>query len=239
MGINWTLIVVVAILLVSAIVGSIKGFVKMVVSFLSVAVTIVLVWLAQPYINDFLVNNTTFYTSIKEKCVSYVEEELNNKIEEKNIKNETPQVVATEGDDMLKNSWLSIVKEYTESAKEKAGEAIENTVAGFSDAIGGTLATIILNIIVFIITFIIITILIRVGFFALNIITKLPVIHTLNKTAGLILGLLIGIITVWLLMMIVIIFFNTSIGSIVLMDVESNQFLKFIYSANPIIHILF
>lgn len=235
MEMNWTLIVVVAILLISAIVGSVKGFVKMVVSFLSMAVTICLVWLAQPYINDYIMNNTTFYDTMKERCVSYVEEELNKKMEEKHIENETPLVVATEGDDMLKNSWLSVVGEYTKSAKEKAGETIEHTVKGFSDGIGGTLATVILKIIVFVVSFIVISIIINIVFFALNILTKLPVVHTLNRTAGLILGLIIGILFVWILMMLIITIFNTSIGSIVLTDVESNEFLKFVYSTNPLI----
>ena len=74
-------------------------------------------------------------------------------------------------------------------------------------------------------------------FGALNIISHLPVIHTFNKTAGFLLGAIFGIIVVWIIMLLAIALFNTTLGAYIVRSIEENEFMKILYNLNPLIMI--
>ena len=63
----------------------------------------------------------------------------------------------------------------------------------------------------------------------------LPVIHTLNKTLGGLLGILEGIIVIWVIMLIAVAFFNTTFGYYILKAVGENDLFGKLYYANPLI----
>lgn len=101
------------------------------------------------------------------------------------------------------------------------------------------LAGIIFSAIVYAVVFIVIFVGIRVLIAATNLITRLPVIRQANKLGGLILGLVEGLIAVWLLFVVI-----TACGSMewaysVLTDIESNKVLTFLYDTDIILKLLF
>lgn len=101
------------------------------------------------------------------------------------------------------------------------------------------LAGIIFSAIVYAVVFIVIFVGVRVLIAATNLITRLPVIRQANKLGGLILGLVEGLIAVWLLFVVI-----TACGSMewaysVLTDIESNKVLTFLYDTDIILKLLF
>ena len=67
---------------------------------------------------------------------------------------------------------------------------------------------------------------------ALNIVNKLPVIGGVNRLAGGIAGLGIGLAIVWVFFIIITLAYSTKLGSACLANIEANEFLKKLYDGN-------
>lgn len=70
---------------------------------------------------------------------------------------------------------------------------------------------------------------------ALDLISKLPVIHELNKTAGILVGLLRGIFMVWLLFIVITVFRKTALGSEAMGLIGESRILEELYKNNLIL----
>lgn len=77
----------------------------------------------------------------------------------------------------------------------------------------------------------------RVVCTALNLISKLPIINELNKAAGILAGLFRGIMTVWILFIVITVFRTTSWGIAALELIEQNRLLKELYQSNLILRL--
>ena len=74
---------------------------------------------------------------------------------------------------------------------------------GLEDMISEYLADMTLKVVAFLMTFLLVGVLVQGILFSLGIIAKLPVLHGLNKTAGMVLGFLVGILFVWIFFFVV------------------------------------
>lgn len=74
---NWLLVGVLFTLAFCTIKGYQKGFIRVAFSLVSFFLVIAFVTWAEPYISDYLENNTGIYTAIQEKC----EEQLKKSVE--------------------------------------------------------------------------------------------------------------------------------------------------------------
>ena len=184
------------IVILFGILGAHRGFVKMVFSFASFFITIFLVWHIYPYVNSYL-GTTSMMQTVTEKCVKYVSTELTEKLVSDPGSGD-PQRIETTSDQMLNGSWLSIVQKYAELAKEEVEDIKSNSVSDVSNRIGGILARLIVKVIAFAIAYAIIRLILQIIYSLLKVVTRLPVIHTLNKTAGAVLGVVQGIIIIWI-----------------------------------------
>jgi uncharacterized membrane protein required for colicin V production len=81
---------------------------------------------------------------------------------------------------------------------------------GFADYIAGFLAGIVINIISMVIVFVLVFFGLAMLARLLNIITKLPVLNTLNKLLGGAVGAIWGILLTWLVLGVVIIYFSAN-----------------------------
>ena len=81
---------------------------------------------------------------------------------------------------------------------------------GFIDYIAGFLAGIVINIISMVVVFIIIYITLTILTGILNVISKLPVLNSLNKLLGAALGALWGLLLTWLVLGVVTVYFSAN-----------------------------
>lgn len=65
--------------------------------------------------------------------------------------------------------------------------------------------------------------------FALGLVGELPGIRIVNQMAGLLLGLVKGIIVIWLALLVITVFCSTEVGASLLKQVERDYFLNFLY----------
>lgn len=219
---NWLLIIVVVILVVNALIGMKVGFIKTVFSLCSMIVALVLTLWISPYVNDAMKGNEKFvnYVGTKvEKILPLVEDKADQKAKETAIdKMALPE--------SIKNALL-------ENDNAKVYEDL--AVNSFKDYLKSYITGIVINALAFIVTFIVLLVLLWVLCFALNIISKLPLLNQINKMGGLIAGVVHGLVVVWLLFVLITVFASSEWGQKAMEMIKDNQILSIIYNNNFIL----
>lgn len=220
---NITLIIVLAILILNALAGYKKGLIKMVLSMVAMIIAVIVVSIVTPSLKDYMADNTSFDDKIRDKTQEYFEDK-----------------------DVFENSEDSIISalplpEEIKNCLDKHSDKNDYTELGYTsvnDYVVGYVSDIIFTIIIYIISFIVIYIGISVLFRVLNVISHLPGIHMINKTAGLAAGLVHGLLTVWIAFMILTIFANASFAGKIFEQINDSSILTFLYSKNLIMDLL-
>ena len=221
---NWTWagIITAACILIAAVIGYNRGFIKEAVSTLLLFLSILMVWFINPYVNQFLRENTPLYTTLSEGSAKAV-----SGVIESGVK------VSREEQGKLIDS-LPLPKMLKEDMKEKntAGTYRDLEVKNFSDYIAKYLAELLLNGISFLASFLLATIILRVIAFALDLFANLPVIRGVNKLAGAALGAIEGVALVWLIMAVLTVLCSTAAGKTALEMIRKDTFLDYMYGQN-------
>ncbi|MDD3173860.1 MAG: CvpA family protein [Herbinix sp.] len=216
---NWLLIVVLAILVVNSLIGMKVGMIKTIFSLFSMVIALGLTIWISPHVNDFMRGNDKLCNYISTKV-----EKVLPLIEEKADKND--QVSLIEG--------LSLPQSLKNSLIENNNAEVykELSVNGFNGYISSYLMGIIINALAFSVTFITILILLWVISIALDIISMLPLLKQINKTAGLLAGLVHGLVVVWLFFIVLTVFQSSELGQKAMAMISEDQILSLIYNNN-------
>ena len=227
---NKLLLVVGAIFLISVIVGYVRGFLKIALSFAITIASIFLVMAISPHISKWIQESTA------------VEETVKNKLE--------GMIQLPEGVTPETLSSVEIPREQQISLIEGAGlpsmiqdMLLENNnseayaalgVTSFVDYIGAYITKLIADIIAFLVAWIVVTIIARILMGVIGIVGKIPVIGGVNKIAGAIVGVGIGLIIVWILFVLVTLLYNTTVGQACMTDIAASPILTKLYDGNAL-----
>ena len=99
-------------------------------------------------------------------------------------------------------------------------------------------ANVMLNIVAFIVTLVVVQLIIWTIMTALNIFSRLPIIHLINQFGGLIVGMLQGLFAVWMLFLVIAIFSGTEIGMMLMNMIVQSPILKPVYESNMFLKII-
>lgn len=226
MSINYVLIGAMAILLIAIIVGGIRGFIKTFFAAFSVAIALFVAVQAGPYLGKVL-QHTPMYTMIsgqvEEKLDAYSEaqaEKVSQQIEEIN-RYPLPQY--------LKNALI-------ENNNNQIYEALG--VSRFNQYVASYMACLVLNSVSFLIVFLLAFIILKVIEAGLDLISKLPVLHSINLLGGLVCGVVHGMIILWILCIVITMFAWTEAGQWALSQVNESALLSLLYNHNYILSAL-
>lgn len=215
---NWLLIAVSVILIGNAVVGMKVGFIKTVFSLVSLILALFLTVWVSPIVKDTMKDNEKLYNGISNKIEKMLP------FEDKVSQEDEPGLI--EGLSLPKSVKEGLLKDNTvERYKELA-------ITSFKQYVSRYLTEVTINALSFIATFTVILILLWVIFLALNLISKLPLLNQLNKTAGLLAGLVHGLILVWLFFLLLTVFSTTEFGRSTMELVGENELLSIIYNNN-------
>ena len=195
---------------------------------LCLAVTLVLVYFATPYVSTFLKENTPVYEVVEEQCGKLVgnlgENVAGNKTAQDAYINrlELPEAVKKQ---LVSNNDQ---KNYVQLAAENFQEYLTNA-----------LTDMVLTILVYVITFLVIQLILMIVVEILNAAAQLPGLHGLNRALGFVLGAGRGLIFVWLVFLVLALFSGTDAGRRLLDMVYENEILQYLYSANIFAKLLF
>ena len=102
----------------------------------------------------------------------------------------------------------------------------------FSSYIIGYIANLILNLLAFLLTLLVTWLIIRTILQALHLFASLPLIRTVNRLGGLLLGLIEGIVFIWILFLILSFASATPVGQQLLGEVYASPWLTALYNSN-------
>ena len=219
---TWLGIVVAGILLFLFCIGYRRGFIKEIVSTFFVVLAIGIVWFINPYVNNFIRENTPVYENVQNTCSEFVAEQV--------TEISTPD--KSQQESIIDNLALPELLK-NEIEKNNTAEVYSYlAVNTFAEYVSGYLAMAVVNGISFVVSFILATLLIRILSYALNIIASLPVIRGVNKAAGALVGLVKGVLFIWVAFVILTVLCNTGVGQMCMELVEKDTFLSCLYNQN-------
>jgi uncharacterized membrane protein required for colicin V production len=222
---NWLLIVVVVVLAGYAIYGRQRGFIRTVFTLFSTILSLILTLSISPAISKEIQKNDKIMGMVTERVSEVINfSDLGNKI--------TDQVNFIDKLPLPGSLRHTLVENNTADVYKAMG------VKSFNDYISNSVSRIIINAAVFVIIMLIVTIALALLCEALNIISKLPLLNGLNKTAGLLAGLIHGIIVVWIGFIIITMFGSTSFGQDIFKLINENTFLSLIYNNNLLLRFI-
>lgn len=205
---NWTLLSILVILIVNVLIGIKKGLIKMLFSALSIIVVVIITSIFAPKLAEFLKDNTTWDDSLTSKTESF--------LIDKGIIKEDVEIDVSE---------LPLPDMIKEKIAEGTEDMMEQGIKGYNEAVVNKVSGVIFSAIVYIVFFVVAMALTSIICMILDVVSKLPVLNQINKTAGGIIGLVQGLVIIWLFMIIIMIFGNTEFAMHVHKDINSNPIL--------------
>lgn len=218
MTLTWLGIAVLCILAVIAYRGYKRGFIREVVSFFFVFLAIAVSWSINPYVNEFFMENTPVYEMIQENCRNFVSS--GQKEGETEVEGENSFIEGLE--------LPGILQQVLESNNTKDVYAYL-AVDTFGEYVSESLARMIVNGLSFTVSYMLASVIIRMGTWVLNLLAGLPVLKGANKMAGGLVGLVKGILFVWIGFLILTVLCSTEIGKQGLALIEKDPVLKLLY----------
>lgn len=221
--------IVLLVLLLFALRGYRRGFVRTLVSIAFFFLAAVLVHYATPYISRALKEYTPLYSYVDAQC------EKAFKIEETEDQAELSKLEQTQ---LIENLQIpeTLKKQLLENNNKAGYERL--SVDSFSNYVAGYMASLIMNVITYVVTLAAVLLLLRIGAAALDLISKLPVLHGMNQVLGLALGLVQGVLLIWVVFLIITICGSTQAGGRLLTMIYESPVLNVLYDANVFLRYL-
>ena len=223
---NELLLIVAGIFIICFLIGVNKGFIRIVASLFATLIILVLVIFATPYVTKALKDYTPIEESVQKKCSEMM------KLDSVDTSIREAQIAVVEQSELPKVFKDLLLANNNTEVYESLG------VDSFVDYVTAYFTKLIIDIIAFLATFIIVTLVVRIGLYILGIIGDLPLIGGINRVAGGAVGLVTGLIVVWIVFIAITVFYDMSVSKMFLGNIEENQFLQFLYNNNVLMNYL-
>lgn len=223
---NWLSIVTGIYLLGMVLYGHHRGFIRLVVSMFAMILSLTIVHVSLPAVTSYLKENTSLQQTVSQNIIKAAGLEQMQEAEEE--PQDKPSVQRT----MIENLNLpsSIKGALIENNNSEIYEMMG--VKAFTDYVGNYLADTIINSAGFVLLFALVYIASKMVISWLDIIARLPIISGINKIAGAVAGGIEGLLFLWLACFVVTAFSGTEWGMVVTRQIESSQWLSFLYGHN-------
>lgn len=221
---NILLLVVGLIIGIGIFIGYKKGLIKMIASLLATVLIVALVGVVSPYVSQWIQKGTPLKESVQNKVVSMMipEDELSRE----------EQITLIENADVPETFRQSLLENNNQEAYAMLG------VETFADYIGSYIAKVLADILAFLISLVLVTIAVAIVIKLLGIIDKLPLIGGMNRLAGGIAGVGVGVLLVWVLFVAITLLYDTELGMMCFESIETNSILSFLYEKNPLMNFI-
>lgn len=205
-----------------------KGLVRTAVSMVSFIIVIAATSWLNPYVGDFIRENTNWQDKIQEQCEEILFQGLDNHFD-LSVTSQVTFIEALPLPQTMKEKLLE--NNNTEMYRHLA-------VEGFADYLSGYIAHAIMNGITFVISFFATILIIKMILYAMDVLTEIPGVGFLNRVGGLCLGGIQGMLWVWMIFLIVTILCDTGAGRYLMGIIKEDPVLTWIYDGNYLVHII-
>lgn len=224
---DWICVVIGIVFFICLIVGWARGLFKVLLSVAGMIASIILATYIAPNISGYLEE----HTMIDDNIAMYIEEELNFS----GIEEETTRGVQVE---VINNLPISetLKSNILNNNNSEMYSALEAT--GVYDYIAKSMAVVILNATVFLVLVIVAQVFFATLAKVAQGLTKLPIIRSIDKIGGGILGAMQGLIIIWILFLLLSITSTSAISQEMITSINQFPLFKLLYDNNLILDIV-
>ncbi len=224
---DWICVVIGIVFFICLIVGWARGLFKVLLSVAGMIASMILAIYIAPNISGYLEEHTT----IDDNIAMYITEELNFS----GIEEETSRGVQVE---VINNLPISetLKSNILNNNNSEMYSALEAT--GVYDYIARSMAVVILNATVFLVLMIVAQVFFGTLAKAAKGLTKLPIVRSIDKIGGGILGVMQGLIIIWILFLLLSITSTSSISQEMITSINRFPLFKLLYDNNLILDIV-
>ena len=239
---NWLFFVVLAVFAVCMIWGAKRGFVRVIFSFVSTIIALILTLVLCPVTQNMLKNQTGIYDSIYSGVDDFID--LDAAYDKLVASDDTTGTTLEEKvDAMMESIGLPAVirnsvtgSEWFENFSGKNGDDIQKSqLDSLEQVICENLTMTVINALGFIITLAVVLLVLFILGKTLDLLAKLPLIRQMNTWLGVAFGAAEGLLVVWVFFTIVTMCAATEFGQNMLGMITENGFLQFLYNKNVIV----
>lgn len=225
-----------------------RGFVRTIFSIAVVLVSVLCATIFGPMAGKWMIENKTTFGIVQKQVDQIIGEqleknskELNDMITDKNLEEllkddnqmtqQWEQIINQVGD------WLEelpVPKKMEQELKKELDKLQEGQwkEKSIKDMVVNSITESILQTVGYILVFVIVSLLTRILFDILMGMTRLPILHRVNKLAGLAAGFVQGICIIWIAGVCIYMISSTQAGQYVIDIIYSNRILTWIYENN-------
>lgn len=218
-------IIVIAILVCFLIRGVLKGFLYVALSTASLVVTLIIAGLLVPWFSG-VIESSFIGKGVESQISAYLDQNLNDPL---------VNSVGSIQESVIGNLPLPQNMREDISEKNTTDEYVELQVGSFTEYLKVRLVKIANRVIAYVILSILLFILIRILLSFSKAIRKIPIVGGINAFFGGVVGLLEGLLILWCLCLLIMMFSGTSFGVKAVEVINGSKFLKFIYDNNGIL----
>lgn len=231
---NWLYITVMGYIIVCALRGFHKGFLRVVYSIVSLAVAVVFIAVTAPMLRNVILESTAIRQQIKAGSDRYVREQIDKKLEE-----------STFTDDM-ELSWLTILpKELQKELHKDLNQAARSSIPhilesqGVYKKISEGIADISVWVIAFLLAFILILVILFFIGRKLDLFSRKPGIRLVNMIFGFLAGIVKAFLVIWVAFSFIELTKILPVSAALIRQIDENAVLKGLYEQNMIRDLLF
>lgn len=235
---NWLLIVVGIIFLISFIWGMSQGVLRIAVSLFATVVTIVLVTVLVPTACDFVEEKTSIGATVSSVIVSAITPSDNTDTGSADPEEGTKELSQQEQVNAVEGSPFPVFVKKNLLENNNSEIYSRLGVNTFYDYVGSYVGNLIIRIVVFLLVYAVLRVFIRIIMNMIDVISELPVLRGVNRLTGGIVGLGIGLVSVWIFFLVITIIYATAFGQECFRQIEGNAVLSMLYQNDVILHML-
>lgn len=250
MNLNLVTVIVLLVLGLNLYEGYRDGFIRVIYSLVSWLIVLAMVTWMTPYITNFIEKETGVQSFMCEKLETYFKE----RIEQDTVKVEGNSLEMGSSDETdasdsrTYNSFSEgleeigiglpdeIIRSITKGIGQTATQMIEESKIYENLALG--ISHFIIQGFAFFLALTIARFLVRYIEHTLRLISRLPVLHTMNKVLGLAAGGIKALLIIWLAFYLVALLSTSALGIAVVEEIRESQFLTYLYRNNLLLKLI-
>ncbi len=219
---NWFYFTVMGYIIVSALRGFHKGFLRVIYSVAALAASIVFIAVTMPMFHNLILESTTIRQRIEAGSETYVRKQIDKKLEEGTL---------TESMDL---AFVTLPKKLQKELNHTTQAAIPDLLEsqGIYKKMAKAVADIGVSVIAFLLSFMIITVIVFIIGRKLDIFSRKPGIHLVNMVFGFFAGVVKAFLVIWVVFFVIEQTKILPVSAVLLNQIEENAVLRGLYEQN-------
>ncbi len=226
-GLNWLLVAVISLFVIFIVRGYNRGFLRMAVSLTGLILVVYVATRLVPGTTEILVNSDYVFNSVNGR-ITEVFHDINSKYNE-STKQEQDHAISEYN--LPELVIADLIMNNTKEVYEKMKVRI------FEDYVAKSLTVFIIKCGVFVSLYVALALVMWMVLQVTGVISRIPVIHGLNKYLGLVSGGVLALLIVWLFFFVLVMLLGNELADSLLTEIHSDRFLSFLYNNNILFQI--